>query len=196
MAFISMIRDGEAEGPPADMYAADRAALGYVANYTRAFAHRPAVFEGWRRLNTSIRDGMDRRRYELATLAAARRLRSSYCSLAHGKVLIDRFMEPEALQEMIADPRPDGLDPVDVAVMDLADKVAGDATAITQADIDRLRDLGLSDADVFDVVAAASARCFFSTTLDALGVQPDASYAGLEPELRDALTVGRPIGEE
>lgn len=190
-----MFRDGEAEGPAAVMYEADRAALGYVANYTRAFAHRPAVFEGWRQLNTSIRNGMDRRRYELATLAAARRLRSSYCSLAHGKVLVDRFMEPEALREMIADPRPADLDPVDVAVMDLADKVAGDATAITQADIDRLRDLGLSDADVVDVVVAAAARCFFSTTLDALGVQPDAAFAGLEPELRDALTVGRPIGE-
>jgi uncharacterized peroxidase-related enzyme len=196
MAFISMIRDDEAEGPPAEMYEADRAALGYVANYTRAFAHRPAVFDAWRRLNTSIRDGMDRRRYELATLAAARRLRSSYCSLAHGKVLLDRFLDPEALSRIIADPRSADLEPVDVAVMDLAEKVAGDATAITQADIDRLRELGLSDVDIFDVVAAASARCFFSKALDALGVQPDSSYREFEPELRDALTVGRPIGEE
>jgi hypothetical protein len=32
---------------------------------------------------------MDLRRYELATLAAARRLRSSYCCLAHGRVLAE-----------------------------------------------------------------------------------------------------------
>jgi hypothetical protein len=40
---------------------------------------------------------MDLRRYELATVAAARRLRSSYCTLAHGPVLIliDKFLEPE-----------------------------------------------------------------------------------------------------
>jgi hypothetical protein len=43
------------------------------------------------------------------------------------------------------------------------------------------------------VVLAAAARCFFSKTLDALGVQPDALYAELQPELRDVLTVGRPI---
>ena len=196
MAFISVILDEEAEGPPARMYEADRAALGHVANYTRAFAHRPAVFEGWRQLNRSIRAGMDLRRYELATLAAARRLRSSYCSLAHGTVLIDRFLDPETLRRILADPRSTDLDPVDVAVMDLADKVAGDATAITQADIDRLRDLGLSDVDVFDVVVTASARCFFSTVLDALGVQPDSSYTELEPGLRDALVVGRAIEEE
>jgi hypothetical protein len=31
--------------------------------------------------------------------------------------------------------------------------------------------------------------------LDALGAQADAVYAELEPGLRDALVVGRPIGE-
>jgi hypothetical protein len=42
-------------------------------------------------------------------------------------------------------------------------------------------------------VLAAAARSFFSKTLDALGVEPDASYAELDPALRDALTVGRPL---
>ena len=59
----------------------------------------------------------------------------------------------------------------------------------------RLRDLGLSDAEIFDVVAAAAARCFFSKTLDALGAEADPVFAELGPELRDALTVGRPIAE-
>jgi hypothetical protein len=44
-----------------------------------------------------------------------------------------------------------------------------------------------------DVVLAAAARCFFSKTLDALGVEPDEAYRDLDPALRDALTVGRPI---
>ena len=46
---------------------------------------------------------------------------------------------------------------------------------------------------MLEVVAAAAARCFFSKALDGLGVQPDAKYAALEPRLREALTVGRPI---
>lgn len=40
-----------------------------------------------------------------------------------------------------------------------------------------------------------NARCFFSTTLDALGVQPDASYADLLDETRRVLVVGRPIAD-
>ncbi|MDQ6842092.1 MAG: peroxidase, partial [Actinomycetota bacterium] len=83
----------------------------------------------------------------------------------------------------------------DVAVMDLADKVAADATTIHQADIDRLRSLGLSDIEILDVVLAAAARSFFSKTLDALGIQADAKYADLDAPLREALTVGRPIAE-
>ena len=79
--------------------------------------------------------------------------------------------------------------------MDLAEKVAGDATAVTQADVDRLRSSGLSDTEILDVVLAAAVRCFFSKVLDGVGAQPDASYAALEPGLRDALAVGRPIAD-
>jgi len=136
---------------------------------------------------------MDLRRYELATLAAARRLRSTYCAMAHGSVLIEKFLEPDQLKAIMADHHAAGLDDVDVAVMDLADKVAADATSVSEADLDRLRSLGLSDAEVVEVVAAAAARCFFSKALDGLGAQPDAKYAELEPELREALTVGRPF---
>jgi alkylhydroperoxidase family enzyme len=163
-------------------------------NYERAFHNRPDVYAAWAQLNGAIRKSMDLRRYELATLAAARRLRSSYCSLAHGSVLLERFGEP--VHAIALDHRAAGLGPVDIAVMDLAERVVDDATSITDADLQHLRDLGLSEQEIMDVVLAAAARCFFSKTLDALGVQPDASYRQLDPELREVLVVGRPIEDE
>jgi alkylhydroperoxidase family enzyme len=165
-----------------------------TTNHERAFAERPEVYAAWQQLNGSIKAGMDLRRYELATLAAARRLRSSYCCLAHGSVLIEQFDEP--VREIALDHRAAGLDEVDVAVMDLAERVVDDATSIGDDDLQRLRDLGLSDTDIMDVVLAAAARCFFSKSLDALGVRPDARYAELEPELLEVLVVGRPIAED
>jgi alkylhydroperoxidase family enzyme len=163
-------------------------------NLERAFTERPEVFAAWVELNGSIKAGMDLRRYELATLAAARRLRSSYCCLAHGTVLLERFGEP--VRQIALDHRSAGLDAVDVAVMDLAERVVDDATSIDDVDLQPLRDLGLSETEIMDVVLAAAARCFFSKTLDALGVRADASYRELEPELRDALVVGRPIADD
>jgi alkylhydroperoxidase family enzyme len=162
-----------------------------ATNYELAFEQRPEVYAAWVQLNSAIKAGMDLRRYELATLAAARKLRSSYCCLAHGTVLAERFGEPVA--RIAADHRAAGLGDVDVAVMDLAEQVAEDAAAITDQDLRRLRDLGLSQQDIMAVVLAAAARCFFSKTLDALGVLPDSSYRELEPALREVLVVGRPI---
>jgi alkylhydroperoxidase family enzyme len=164
-----------------------------TTNYERAFAERQEVLAAWGQLNGAIKARMDLRRYELSTLAAARRLRSSYCSLAHGTVLLERFGEP--VREIALDHRAAGLDEVDVAVMDLAEQVVDDATSIGDADLQRLRDLGLSEVEIMDVVLAAAARCFFAKTLDALGVRPDARYGVLEPELREALVVGRPIAD-
>jgi alkylhydroperoxidase family enzyme len=138
---------------------------------------------------------MDPRRYELVTVAAAQRLRSSYCSLAHGKVLVDQFFDASEVCDVMVDHHAAGLMEVDVAVMDLAEKIVEDATSITESEINHLRDLGLSDTDIFEVVVATSARCFFSKTLDALGAQADVSFSALEPRLKEALTVGRPIAD-
>jgi len=182
--------------PDAEHYETDRAALGYLPNYSRPFSHRPEIYAAWKQLSGALKATMDPRRYELATLAAARELRSSYCMLAHGSVLLAGHLEPDELREIAIDHRSAGLDEVDVAVMDLAEKVAGDATTVTQEDVDRLRSLGLTDAEVLEVVAAAAMRCFFAKVADALGVEPDARYGEtLDPALLDALTVGRPVAQ-
>jgi uncharacterized peroxidase-related enzyme len=193
MTFIDTVPPDEAAGAVADVYESDRAIHGHVPNFARAFSLNPAAYAAWRELNGAIKAGMDLRRYELATLAAARRLRSSYCMLAHGAIVADRFMTPDAVRAVATDPASAGLEPLDVAVMELAEKVADDATAVTQDDVDRLRELGLPDAEILGVVLAAAARCFFSKTLDGLGALPDHKYEAMEPALRDALTVGRPI---
>ena len=157
-------------------------------NMERAFGARPEVYAAWRALVTAVTESSDARRYELATLAAARRLRSSYCALAHGKVLAEKFYDFETVPAL-----PDGLDDADRAIMAFAEQVVADATAITQEDVDELRRHGLSDDEIFDVVLAATIRCFFSKTLDALGVQPDATFAELDSAFHEPLTVGRPI---
>jgi uncharacterized peroxidase-related enzyme len=165
-----------------------------TTNFEQAFAERPEILEAWMALNGAIKERMDLRRYELATLAAALRLRSSYCCLAHGTVLIERFGEPVA--EIARDHRNANLGELDVAVMDLAERVVDDAASIGESDTRRLRELGLSQAEIMDIVLAAAARCFFSKALDGIGALPDAHYRTLDPELLDALVVGRPIAAE
>lgn len=172
---------------PADQafFDQNRAPAGHVPNYVRTFAARPAVYDAWKQLNGAIKESMDLRRYELATLAAATALKSSYCSLAHGQVLADKFYTSEEVAALVSEP---AADPVDRAVMTFARKVALAADTITQSDVDELKSAGLSDEDVLDVTLAAAARCFFSKTLHATGTPPDAAFDSLPDVLRGALT--------
>ena len=187
MTFIDTIPPDQAEGAVAELYDTDRATFGHLPNFARAFSLRPDVYAAWRRLHGAITANMDPRRYELATLAAARRLRSSYCALAHGKALLDLGVDEDAVCDGV------GLTDVEVALMEFAEKVATDAPSITQEDIDGLRALGLDDAEIVDAVLAAAARCFFSTVLDGLGVEPDARFARLPARVLQSLTVGRAV---
>jgi uncharacterized peroxidase-related enzyme len=193
MSFIEVVPEDGASPEVAAMYDGARDDGGRVPNYARAFSHRPDVYGAWTGLHGAIKANMDERRFEIATLAAARRVRSSYCMLAHGTRMAE-LMDEETVKAIALDHRDSGgLDEVDEAVIDLADKVARDAFSVGQDDISRLRSLGLSDAEIFDVVAAASLRCFFAKVLDGLGALPDEKYASLEDDFRDCLVVGRPI---
>ena len=72
-----------------------------------------------------------------------------------------------------------------------AGKVAADAAAVDQDDVDSLRAAGLADAEVADVVFAAAARCFFTAVLDGLGTQLDAQTAqSFAPALLESMVVG------
>jgi uncharacterized peroxidase-related enzyme len=199
MGYLRQIDESEATGEAAELYAADRAEGGYVANYTRTFAPRPAAYRAWESLVGAVRAPMTLRRYEVVTLAAARALRSSYCSLAHGAVVAERLGAPEVVEAVFEASDGPGGSPLDAAeqeVVRFAAKVARSAPDITADDVDRLRAQGLSDEDVLDVVLATAARCFFSTVLDATGTLPDAALRDrLDPALREVLVVGRPIDE-
>jgi len=194
--FIDPIPEAEATAEVADYYAAQRSAWGFLPNYAGCFSSRPDVAQAWNVLNSTIRGGMDRRRFELATIAAARELRSTYCTAAHSTFLRDVCDDEASLVAIAEDPSGATLAEVDRAVFGFATQVARDASAITSADVDRLRAVGLSDAEVADVVFAVAARAFFTKVLDALGAQLDVETAGtFDPDLLASVLVGRPVAD-
>lgn len=192
--FIDPVPEAAAEGALADYYAQQRASWGFLPNYAAAFSTRPDVASAWNTLNATIRDGMDRRRFEIATIAAARALRSTYCTAAHSKFLRDLCADEETMLAISERPDGAGLSGADRAVYHLAAKVAIDAATVGQDDIDALKKEGLSDADVADVVFAAAARSFFTRVLDGLGTQLDQETAAtFSSDVLQAMLVGRPV---
>ena len=196
MPYLRTVPPEEATGEVKAMYDKDLAQQGYVANYTRAFSLRPDVQTGWLALKDAITSGMDPRLYELATVAAATAIRSSYCSLVHGRILATSYYPFGTVVSIAAEDTGDSLDAADTAVVQFARKVVREAEKITEEDIDELRSSGFSEADIFNIILAAAGRCFFSKVLDATCTLPDAALRDMPDQLRAALTVGRDIAQQ
>jgi len=194
--FIQTVPMESASGALTEFYSQQESAWGFLPNFAQAFATRPDVAKAWGLLNTTVRNGMDRRRFEIATIGAARALRSTYCTAAHSKFLRDECEDEPTMNAIAQDPSGAGLGVEDRAVYEFAARVAVDASSIQQRDVDALRALGLSDADVADIVFAAAARSFFTRVLDGLGAQLDVQTADtFDPDVLASMVVGRPVAE-
>lgn len=188
MTIIRTPDPDEVTGPAAELYADDLRTIGYVPSHTRVMANNPDAVRAFEDLLRAARRTMDLRRYELVTLAAARAIGSQACRLAHGRNALRVFSEDE-LAAIATDHHDAGLSDVDVAIMDFAEKLCGDSSAMTDADAAQLRELGLGDDEIVDIALAAAARNFYSRALHALAVPVDVPPS-LSPALRDALLTG------
>jgi alkylhydroperoxidase family enzyme len=113
--------------------------------------------------------------------------------LAHGALLRKNFFSADELVAIVRDFHKAGLPDEEVAIMAFVQKVATQPGEVNEADYAYLRGFGLADEEILDILLACTARSFFSKTLDALDAPPDQAYLELEPELREALTIGRPF---
>ena len=131
MPYLHTVPPEEAVGEVKAIYDQDVANQGHVANFTRAFSDRPEVLQGWLALKDAITSRTDPRLYELATVAAATAISSSYCSLVHGQVLAASYYSAEQVISIAEDDAGTTLDAADAAVVRFARKVA------LQAEIDQ-----------------------------------------------------------
>ncbi len=185
MAIIAVTSEDEATGTIAEFYAADIREQGYVASHTKVLNVNPEAFAAWKDLMRAIAGPMDKRHFELVTLAAALALKSKHCRLAHGRKSLAYFDEDE-LERIARDYHEAGLSEAEVAMMEFAEKVSLDSDSITEADSLRLRKLGFSDREIVDITLAAAARNYYSRAIQALAVDLD-EFPELSEDLRAAL---------
>lgn len=193
MAFISTTRPSDASAEVLEMYERQQAHWGYIPDYAKVFSHRPEALARWGRLLAELRRPVSDYRFELVTTAAALELRHSACSLAHGNKLAEMIGD-DAVIAITEGRESEVLSDRDAAIVGYARAIIRNARKLTWGQVDALRAKhGLSDEEILDIAAIASARSFFAKVLDAVGSEPDVSFMSMNDELRQTLTVGRPI---
>ena len=174
------------------LFDGDLAGLGYVMNVSRLWAHQPGALHALSELLEEITRAGSlsfRQRAVLVTSAAAT-LGDSYCSLAWGKKLAE-VSRPEVAAAVI-DGGTEGLEDDEKALATWARQLARDPNAITNDDVERLRQAGFGDDQIFAITAFVALRLAFATVNDALGAVPDSELsAGVPHEVRSAVSFGR-----
>lgn len=188
MTIIKSPSEAEATGQVAQFYADDIEDQGYVASYTKVMSLNPEALMAFANLTRAIAGPMGQRRYELVTLAAALGAKSRHCRLAHGRNSL-QFFDEQQLVRIAGGYRDAGLTQAEVVMMEFAEQVSGEAAEMTDADSQRLRDVGFSDAEIVDIALAAAARNYYGRALQALAVEVDVQ-TDLSESLRDALIAG------
>jgi alkylhydroperoxidase family enzyme len=83
------------------------------------------------------------------------------------------LIERAVRQRLIAsDEAAETLTTAELAMMRFARKVAIDASEISPADIDELKDHDFCEEEIFDIAASAAARSFFTKLLDTWARNP------------------------
>lgn len=193
--FLQTIAEEEAAGRVAEIYRAQKSQLGFVMAAAQCFTARPDLLPVYTDFSDKIRSGfsLGAREWRLITLIAAKHVPSTYCSHVYGKQLIGDLGSKEAVVALQRDFRMAGLSERDVEMLAYAEKIARDASQISQSDIDRLRLVGFTDQQICDIALCAAFRCFVSRFFDAVGAGPEAAFIDADETFRTAMTVGKSV---
>lgn len=191
--FLNTIAESEATGRIAEIYAKQTAQMGFVMETAKCMTTRPDLLPVYMEFVAKIRGGfsLGERGWKLITFIAAKHVPSTYCSMVYGQQLVAELGSKERVMAVQRDFRAAGLSAKDVAMLEYAEKIAIDASRITQADVDKVRDAGFTDHEICDIALCAAFRCFISRFFDATGAKPEPAYIDSDETFRQAMTVGK-----
>jgi uncharacterized peroxidase-related enzyme len=154
-----------------------KAEMGFVPNMLRGYAWRPDRCRAWflhfRQLHQPT-EGLSAAEREMIAVVVSMVNRCAYCLVSHGAALRDELGDPVLAERIALDYRRAGLDDRRRAILDYAAKVTSSPTSCDESDVLRLRELGLSQEEVWDVVELAAMYNFTNRLTMAAGLVPNA----------------------
>ena len=190
---MSFLGDAPATDVREAAFDVDRDDDGYVGNHTRLWVWRPDLRADFFALRSGLMSSstLSDRDFAVLVTATASQLGDSYCSLAWGERLA-AATDADTAAAVIAGNAASALTERERALADWARQLVRDPNATTQADVDRLRAVGLDEREIFEATAFIGFRLAFSTINDALGAVPDEQLRERVPgPVRAAVDFGR-----
>ena len=164
------------------LFAKAREKLGFVPNvfvgYTVRQTHLRHWFNHFRELMQGDSELSPAQREMISVVVSAEN-HCLYCLVSHGAELRLALEDPVLGDRITFDYKRAGLDERTEAMLDYAVKITREPVACTEADIERLRDLGFSDQTIFDIAEIAAMYNFTNRLASATGMLPNREYHSL-----------------
>lgn len=175
MSRLQLVEDQEASGKAREVFEDIRQNFGMVPNLFKAYAHRPEVLEAnWNKVKAVMFGGeLPRPLKEMVAVVVSRANGCEYCVNAHGGML-----------RMLGVPRPqirmliENLETADLpedtkVALRLAIKSTREPDSISQEEIEQLRQLGHSNAQIVELLSVVDLFTSFNKFLNTLRVPVD-----------------------
>jgi len=153
--------------------------LGFLPNVLRAYAWNPERLRWFSRFYNEImlgESGLSKLEREMIAVVVSSANRCWYCQVAHGAAVRQIGKDPVLGEQMVMNWRTAELSPRQRAMLVFAEKLTLESARIAEADRQALRDVGLSEAEIWDICDVAGLFAMTNRVASGVGMQPNPEY--------------------
>ena len=174
MAWIETIHEDDADGALKAIYDGIAAQRGKLSNIMRVHSLNPPTMQAHMDLYLTIvfgRSALRRAERELLATVVSLTNRCPYCVNHHAEALHFYWKDDARIEQLKHDWRGLDLDARTRAMLEYGARLTATPEAVTEADVEALRQAGFSDRDVLDINLITSYFNFVNRIATGLGVE-------------------------
>ena len=156
--------------------------LGFIPNVLAAFAKFPKQFEGFTKLYNALmlgESGLTKLEREMIAVTVSSENHCFYCLVAHGSAVRELSNDPQLGERIAANFRSAELPKKQEELLNFTKKLTKDPSEISEIDRKRLRDVGYSDRDIWDISAIVGLFNMTNRLASATEMEPNNNYHNL-----------------
>ena len=179
---VTALADADEAGLPEELrpyFQKCRDKLGFVPNVLRAWLLRPAKLRNFVRLYDELMlapSGLTKLEREMIAVAVSSWNRCYYCLVAHGAAVRRISGDPQLGEMMAFNYRVADLPPRQAVMLDFAILLTEAPYRVGEAERGKLRDVGFSDEDIFDITEVAAFFNYTNRVAHGIDMMPNAEY--------------------
>lgn len=153
--------------------------IGFIPNVLAAFAKFPKQFEGFTKLYNALmlgESGLTKLEREMIAVTVSSENHCFYCLVAHGSAVRELSNDPQLGERIAANFRSAELPEKQLELLNFTKKLTRDPSEISESDRTKLREVGYTDRDIWDISAIVGLFNMTNRLASATEMEPNDNY--------------------